>query len=87
MFDDAQQSESENIKLTAALHGVKIKGAKNQEQKSSSIGQDGDDAPIFGDPKDYEHMSAEQREAETQKQMAALMRLPFSSKIKGLGGN
>lgn len=82
MFDDAQQSENEDLKLTAALHGVKIK-----EQKSSSIGQDGDNAPIFGDPKDYEHMSPEEREAETQKQMAALMRLPFSSKIKGLDGN
>jgi hypothetical protein len=82
MFDDAQQAEGEELKLMAALHGMKIKG-----QKSSSIGQDGDDAPVFGDPEDYEKMSPEEREAKTQEQMAALMRLPFSSKIKGLGGS
>ena len=82
LFDDAQQAESEGFKLTAALHGMKIKG-----RKSSSIGQDGDNAPIFGDPADYEKMSPEEREAKTQEQMAALMKLPFSSNIKGLGGS
>jgi hypothetical protein len=83
MFEDAQRSEGEDIKLTAALHGVKIKG----QSPSSSDGQDGDGAPIFGDPKDYENMSPQEREEKTQEQMAALMRLPFSSKIKGLGGS
>jgi hypothetical protein len=81
MFDDAQRAESEELKLTAALHGVKIKGQKS----SSSTGQGDGDAPVFGDPRDYENMSPEEREAKTQEQMAALMRLPFSSKINGLG--
>jgi hypothetical protein len=83
MFEDAQRSESEDIKLTAALHGVKIKG----QSPSLSDGQGDDGAPIFGDPADCENMSPEEREKKTQEQMAALMRLPFSSKIKGLGGS
>ena len=82
MFENAQEAEGEDIKLMAALHGVKIKG-----QSSSSNGRDDDNAPIFKDPKEYENMTPEEREIETQRQVAALMRMPFSSKIKGIGNN
>jgi hypothetical protein len=83
MFEDAQQAENEETKLMAALHGMKIKGQKSQ----SSTGHEDSNAPIFGDPRDYEKMSPEEREAKTQEQMAALMRLPFIAKTGGIGNN
>ena len=82
MYEHAQQAEFEDLKTQAALHGIKIKG--NQPGQSSGTG-DGTHTPIFGDPEIYKDMTPEQKEKITQEQMAALMNLPFASRIKGLG--
>lgn len=70
LFDHAQGKELKTLKFQAALHGVDL----DEESKGNKVKQTDGSLPMFGDPKDYDSMTPEQREQVTQNMMKKLKR-------------
>ena len=87
LYDTALERKKQHFHFMAALQGVDL----DKERESSQFTQDDDNnAPqaqqsaqnfLFGDPKQYEHMSAEEKDALTQKMMR------YHKKTVGFRGN
>ena len=65
LYEYKLKEDEEDIRFQAAIHGAKLKefgqtSPKNNLNKA---------VPMFGDPKDYESLSQEEREEMTQKMM------------------
>jgi hypothetical protein len=63
LYSFKSEEIADNLRVQAALHGVKM-GGSSKDVKNENRG-----VPLFGDPKDYEGMPEEEREALTQKMM------------------
>ena len=80
LFEYAQEDEADRMKFEAQIHGATIedKGGKKMQQQSATATKtvksdtlNGDPDMLFKDPKDYSHMSKEDREQLTQKMMGS----------------
>lgn len=65
LYEEIQNLKTREVELQAALHGVKFK-----KPLSNSPAVVDPNVPVFRDPAEYEKMTPEQRERETQKLMA-----------------
>lgn len=64
MFRQAQERESDRLKIEAALHGIDL----DKENKKAKEKQE-DEKFLFKDPSEYEKMTKEEREELTRKMM------------------
>jgi hypothetical protein len=67
LYEYKLKEDEEHLRFQAAIHGAKLKEA------GQSFAPSGDNlkrpVPMFGDPKDYESLSQEEREEMTEKMM------------------
>jgi len=70
LYENIQKIKKKEMKFEASLHGVKLKFKESDENNTfkdkSGVSQK---LPLFGDPSQYEHMTQEERELETQRMM------------------
>lgn len=67
LFDSADKEQYDNQRFMAAIHGVDIEGDKEKTSASQSIDVELEKEPfVFRDPKDYEHLSQDERGSITQ---------------------
>ncbi len=59
------EEEEAALQFQAALHGVKLRGVGQPSTKDNLEKA----VPMFGDPKDYDSLSQEEREELTEKMM------------------
>jgi hypothetical protein len=64
LYEFKLKEDEENIRFQAAIHGAELKEKPQEGSKSGS-----ETVPLFGDPKDYDSMSQEEREKLTKKMM------------------
>lgn len=66
LYENIQEAKRLEFEIQAKLHGCEI-----GDSSSSSSGKQAEhpNVPMFGDLNNYEHMSTEEREAETQRMM------------------
>ena len=65
MYTELQEERLENFKFHANIHGVET--GDNSSTSSNKESERTANIPKFGDPKDYEHLSMEERELLTAK--------------------
>lgn len=64
LYEYKLKEKEEDFRFQAAIHGAKLKGSSQAGASS-----EGGAVPMFGDPKEYESMSQEDREELTKKMM------------------
>ena len=69
LYENIQNIKIKEIEFMANIHGVKLKKSRTNNTHVDGEGNEVQ-IPIFRDPKEYEKMTPEQREAETKKMMA-----------------
>jgi len=64
LYEHLQHIKFRDYKIQASLHGVEIKdsGRKEKAKEDPKV-------PLFRDPSEYDRMSAEQKDLETQRMM------------------
>jgi hypothetical protein len=67
LYEYKLKEDEEHLRFQAAIHGAKLKEAGRAP--TSSKDNLGKAVPMFGDPKDYESLSQEEREEMTEKMM------------------
>lgn len=60
------KEEEEALRFQAAIHGVKLKETGRATSSKDNLKKA---VPMFGDPKDYESLTQEEREELTEKMM------------------
>lgn len=70
LYHYAIKRKGEEYKFLALIHGVNLDSSGDSQQQSQQQQPQNQSLPIFGDPeKDYAHLSAEEKEKETEKMM------------------
>ena len=64
LFDHARKKEIENLKFQALANGIEFKDSRDQKSKKQSS-----EDLVFKDPKEYEHLSQEEKERLTKDMM------------------
>lgn len=75
LLEELYAIKEEDLEFQIMLHGGKV---KNSKTKSSNETQD-INTPLFGEPADYNHMSDEEKQIETDKMMAKHKQTKFLS--------
>jgi hypothetical protein len=65
LYEHKLKEDEEHLRFQAAIHGAKLKETGRPTTKNNL----GKAVPMFGDPKDYESLSQEEREEMTDKMM------------------
>lgn len=65
LYHNIQIIKLREFKIQASLHGAEIKG----ERSTKEMAQEHENVPLFRDPSEYEAMTQEDRDKETQRMM------------------
>jgi len=65
LYEYKLKEDEDSLRFQAAIHGAKLKESGRPSSKDNL----GRPVPMFGDPKDYESVSQEEREEMTQKML------------------
>jgi len=71
LFEHAQKREYDTMKFNAALQGVDLDKGKEKET-GNPVTEKFDGVELFGDPKDYENLSQEEKERKTKELMTKM---------------
>ena len=83
LYKHSQKREENRMMFEAKLHGAKFSDEETSTFVDPQSGQEVvQEGPIFKDPKEYEHMSDEEKEVETKRMMGFTKRWARTS---GLG--
>lgn len=69
LYDHIQSQLSDEIKFMASIHGFSTKGDGKHNSEIKDKQNTDNEAPIFGDPDSYNHLSQTEKEELTQKMM------------------
>lgn len=78
LFEGLQRGKLVEWEFHAAIHGVELGGKKSSTAKHSDP-----EVPLFGDPAEYQSMSLEEKEKETEKMQNKHKRWSGQSFLKG----
>jgi hypothetical protein len=81
LFEHTQKRELQKMKFWAALVGVDIDKEAEETPRTPPKLSSKSSGMMFRDPKDYEHMSKEERQALTDKMMGAHQRVMAKTPI------
>ena len=79
LYEEIQEIKNREYKFQAAIHGAEFKKSSN-----SSHAVPDPNVPVFKSPKEYEKMTPEQREKETQVLMAHCSKFVEKGLLAGL---
>jgi hypothetical protein len=65
LFEHVKKKEIETLKYQALANGIEFKGSRDQKTTKKQSGND----LLFKDPKEYEHLSQEEKERLTKDMM------------------
>ena len=65
LFEDYQERQMQERRFQAAIHGINL----DKEMKKQTMKKKEDSSFMFGDPKEYEKMSKEERKKKTEEML------------------
>lgn len=65
LFEDYQERQMQERRFQAAIHGINL----DKEMKKQTMKKKEGSSFMFGDPKEYEKMSEEEKEKKTEEMM------------------
>ena len=70
LYNHGQKRDEGRMRFEAILHGAKLKDEETSTFTDPQSGKEVvEEGPLFKDPKEYEHMSDEEKKIETQRLM------------------